>query len=1546
MKDSRLRPSMLRLHIVARFALLLAAVLSVDAGAEALRRDFHFQSLGSDQGLAQNTIGAILQDRAGFMWIGTQGGLQRYDGYAFRTFEHLDDDPGGPTEGPVSALLEDAQGVIWIGTAGTGVARLDATSGSIQRVPIADDAPADLATVHALALDPGRGVWVGTDAGLGRIDARGTKLEAAIALPRSEGRGARVRQLSLAEDGTLWIASSLGLLKLAPQADALERVGGAVLDDVAALLIDHGHQLYVGSYDGLYRVDGAGVPTRVWPAQGSHAVSAVTEDARGRLWLAIPHEGLVAFDPSNGEELWLRPERNLPGSLPGALITSLTLDRSGLLWVGTSERGLARMNPAGSIFQYVVDREAAQDALPANNVRAVFEDAAGGLWIGTDGDGLKRYDPKTNQFEHYGDVIAHAFAVVPAKHPDLRVVVPAGRANARAPAEESPELRITALSGTGEGRLWVATDRGIALFDPARRTARVLPLDEESGLADAEVRSVLTARDGRLWLGTAFHGLARFDAPAERWQLFRADSGSPRLSSNTVLTLHQDRAGNIWVGTLNGLNMIEAGGTNVRVFRQDADDPRSLAGNLVRAIHESADGTIWVGTQAGLNRVDGLEGERMRFTRWLPRDGLPNGTIYAIGEDAMGRLWLSTNKGLASFDRSAQTFRTFNAVDGLESTEFNSGAYAALRDGRLVFGGADGLTLFSPQAVVGSRYPAPVVFTNVSIGDASRRVLRDTDSVHMTQADRIVRFEFAALDFAAPDRNRFQYRLEGFDDRWVDAGTRHEATYTNLDAGRYRFQVRAANHDGYWNEAQAAIGLVVTPPWWAGKEALVLYGLALIAAIALWWRSLRRRRSELARHRHDLQQREDRLRLALWGSGDEFWDWDMRNDTLVVTGVGEILRNPHEGQPIAAQAWIRDNIHPDDMPAVRQRIDEHSAGLTDTLESEHRLRSSRGDWVWVLARARIVERDEHGAPLRMCGTARNIMATRAADREHRIAQEVIRSMTEALTVTDLEFRFVSVNPAFTRMTGWREHEVIGRVASLLNCAQHPPEHYLSMREALERNGHWRGELWQRRKDNEEFLCWLELTEVRDASGARTHFVGVLNDITDRKRAEQELRYLANYDTLTGLPNRTLLSERLGHAIIRARRGNRKVAVLFLDLDRFKHVNDSMGHAAGDRMLKAAGSRLRHVVREGDTVARLGGDEFTVVLEDVAGNLEAEHIAQKVIAAFDQPLELDNGQEVVISPSIGISFYPDHGQVPTDLLKFADTAMYQAKERGRRTYMVYTEAMDAAARLRATTVTALRKALERNEFSLVYQPKLSLLDERITGVEALLRWRSEDLGNVPPTAFIPIAEETGMIIEIGEWVVGQACAQLAHWRDAGIRDITMSVNVSVLQLLRGDLTQRLCDILAEHDIAPNQLELELTESMVMANAEQSITTLRQLKAVGVTLAIDDFGTGYSSLSYLKRLPIDALKIDKEFVGDITTDPDDEAITATVITMAHSLGLNVVAEGVESAEQVEYLREQGCDEIQGHWLSLPLPPDQCLAFLRERAIRRRIALGEPR
>jgi diguanylate cyclase (GGDEF)-like protein/PAS domain S-box-containing protein len=636
---------------------------------------------------------------------------------------------------------------------------------------------------------------------------------------------------------------------------------------------------------------------------------------------------------------------------------------------------------------------------------------------------------------------------------------------------------------------------------------------------------------------------------------------------------------------------------------------------------------------------------------------------------------------------------------------------------------------------------------------------------------------------------------------------------------------------------------------------------------------------------------------------------------------------------MSADDWRLRVVHPDDLAQVEQRLYDHVEGRRGFFESEHRIRHATGDWIWVLSRGKIVERDDDGKALRVCGTARNITASRLAERDRRIASGVIDSMSEAVSVTDLDFRFVSVNRAFTRMLGYEESEILEQPATLLDSSRHTPQQYQAMRATLIDNGHWRGELWQQRKNGEEFLCWIEIVEVRDEAGMRTHFVAVMADITDRKRAEQELRYLANYDTLTGLPNRALLGERLAHAVIRARRTSRKVAVLFLDLDRFKHVNDSMGHAAGDRVLKAVGARLRACVPEAATVARLGGDEFTVVLEDIEHADEPQKLASRLLEVFATPLTLDSGQEVVISPSIGISLYPDHGQVPTDLLKYADTAMYQAKEDGRNMYMVYTAAMDAAARRRADMISALRLALERNELSLVYQPMLDLDEGRITGMEALLRWKNPELGDVPPTIFIPLAEEAGLIGRIGEFVLYRACAQLREWQERGLRDVTMSVNLSALQLLRDELTQRLCEILAELRLEPQQLELELTESVLMANAELAIHTLDRLHALGVSIAIDDFGTGYSSLSYLKRLPIDSIKIDRSFVGDITTDPDDEAITKTIITMAHSLGLNVIAEGVETIEQLEYLHEQRCDEIQGHWLSPPLSAADCFTFVRE-------------
>ncbi|MFT4178138.1 MAG: EAL domain-containing protein [Thermomonas sp.] len=718
------------------------------------------------------------------------------------------------------------------------------------------------------------------------------------------------------------------------------------------------------------------------------------------------------------------------------------------------------------------------------------------------------------------------------------------------------------------------------------------------------------------------------------------------------------------------------------------------------------------------------------------------------------------------------------------------------------------------------------------------------------------------------------------------------------------------------------------------NSSYVLVMLVALLVLALAWLAIathRRREREQREHMEALRRREHHLHLALWASGELYWQYDLEKHelerTLVAPGSSDELT-------VLVDLDKDHEIHPDDMPLVIERLRDYVRGKTSIFLSEHRIRDNEGEWLWMRARGRAVMRSAEGRVVRMAGTARNVTNIRAKERERRIAGEVMRNMAEGVVVVDADFRFVAVNPAFTRISGYEEADVIGKDASLLNSDRHSPEFYAQSRGQIEANEHWACEMWQRRKDGHEFLCAMQANALLEPGTGRRLYVLVAADITERRRIEHELRYLANYDTLTSLPNRTLLSERLSRAIVRARRQNARMALLFLDLDRFKDVNDSLGHAIGDRILRAAAQRLLDVVGPSHTIARLGGDEFTVILEDIADYSEAEDCAQRIIDAFDAPLELDNRHEIPITPSIGISLFPEHAQVPTDMLKHADTAMYQAKAAGRRTYLRYADTMDGDIRRRASLVASLRKVVERGELHLVYQPQLALREGRICAVEALLRWNSPEHGEVSPASFIPLAEESGLIVSIGEWVLQQACRTLAQWRRDGLRELVVSVNVSAVQLLHSDLLGTVRKALDENGLPPSALELELTESVLMANAELATARLQAFRELGVSIAMDDFGTGYSSLAYLRKLPINTLKIDKAFIDDVDSagDSDDAAITATIVAMAHSLELKVIAEGVESAEQLAFLRQHHCDTVQGYWLARPLDDAACLGFIR--------------
>lgn len=712
----------------------------------------------------------------------------------------------------------------------------------------------------------------------------------------------------------------------------------------------------------------------------------------------------------------------------------------------------------------------------------------------------------------------------------------------------------------------------------------------------------------------------------------------------------------------------------------------------------------------------------------------------------------------------------------------------------------------------------------------------------------------------------------------------------------------------------------------AAWQAWAAFAIVLAGAGYVLYRRARRRTDTTSTV-------DERFKLALWASGELFWEYDPVQQHAYYLSIqsGEASAGD---LTVLGPFDVTPQIPEPDRLLIREALLRHLRGETPMYECTHRIDlNGTGDYSWVRARGRVVQRDAEGRALRLAGTARDITAEREALRAQRIATEVMRSMNEAVAVLDGEWRFVAVNGAFTRITGYTEEEVAGRPMSLLDGHRHDPADIRQRQADLQRDGFWSGESWEVRKDGEDILCRIDANPVPDPDGRQLYHVLVLEDITERKRAEQELRYLANYDTLTGLPNRSLLSERLSRAIVRARRENGRVAVLFMDIDRFKDINDSLGHATGDRILRAAGARVQQVVGAQHTVARLSGDEFTVVLEDVGSMQEAQAVAQRILEAFATPLSFGERLELAVSASIGISLYPDHGQVPTDLLKHADTAMYQAKAVGRRTWRVYSEAMDERDRRHAILASGLRRALEREELSLVYQPRKSMGTRRIVSAEALLRWDSHEFGEVSPCQFIALAEETGLIVDIGAWAMRQACLTLRGWHDAGLKDMRVSVNVSALQLQRGDLDTLVARVLADTGVDARHLELELTESIIMANPEENADTLRACRALGVSLAIDDFGTGYSSLAYLKRLPIDTLKIAREFVGDLTRDPDDEAITAAVIAMGHSLSKRVVAEGVEHAGQVAFLREHGCDEIQGHYVARALPADQLLSFAQD-------------
>ncbi|MDO9227864.1 MAG: EAL domain-containing protein [Pseudomonadota bacterium] len=660
------------------------------------------------------------------------------------------------------------------------------------------------------------------------------------------------------------------------------------------------------------------------------------------------------------------------------------------------------------------------------------------------------------------------------------------------------------------------------------------------------------------------------------------------------------------------------------------------------------------------------------------------------------------------------------------------------------------------------------------------------------------------------------------------------------------------------------------------------------------------------------------------------WSWNIASDAFLLSDeTCRILEMPPQSGKLQRKD-VLGLVHPDERDNVERAL-ASAIGHDSEFSTDFRILLPNGQARVVNGHAEAT-RDIGGKVIGLSGTLQDITQRKSREEKLRQAAVVFENTTEGVMITDAAGRIIAVNRSFSEITGYAEDQVVGQTGAFLKSGRHDEQFYASMWSAIRENGRWQGEIWNRRKNGDVFPEWLNISMVKDERGQIAQYVGVFSDISAMKESESRLDHLAHHDPLTSLPNRLLLNARMEHALARAHRGNTLLAVLFLDLDHFKNINDTLGHPIGDLLLQEVAQRLVQCVREEDTVARLGGDEFTILLEELDDSRFASSVAQKIIAVLAERFMLQ-GHEVFVTCSVGISIYPGDGGDITSLFKNADSALYRAKEQGRNNYQYYTEELTIRAMERLAMENDLRHALQRNELVLHYQPQVDLYNGCIIGMEALLRWQHPEIGLISPNAFIPLAEETGLIIPIGEWVLRTACARLKAWMDEGLPKIRMGVNLSSRQFNQNNLDEVVAAVLHDTGLPPDCLELELTERIIMQDAESTITILQKLRALGVQFSIDDFGTGYSSLSYLKRFPIDRIKIDQSFVREIISSAEDAAVSQAIISLAHSLNLKTVAEGVETAEQQEFLRTLQCDEIQGFHFSRPVPEQEISRLLRD-------------
>lgn len=1476
-----------------------------------------FSKISTENGLSQDTVNAMLIDNQGFLWIGTDGGLNRYNGY---TFQQITGTNNEIEEIGVYALFQDSKEKIWISTDWAGIFTLDLKSKQTQRI---GDwryklQPQWYQSASQFLQDESGAVWLTLDQ---MVVSRNGLLETTwFELPEELISEEHVIRHIWFDNEILLVGTTNGLFAVnrgTRESIKLDHLGTSAPSPDAnniKLLNVSKSTLWIGTVEGLFSLPFAELKRHILKNSAAPASSLRIPDLNIWEMLSVSEQqyylatdkGLYTFQAEGDQLQYIFQLTDSRYYLSDENIISMLSDDYGNLWLGTRHDGALHWSPRSTRFTNVFNHTGKPNEFSDNDIWSLYQQDEYRLWVGTS-NGLNRYDLVTGEVESY---LGTGLQKSGYSDSYIEQILPADNAN-----------------------LWLITAVGVSKFDTL--TGKLVPLDEfpEQSLAllNDFIKGASIDSQSNLWF-VSNYGVYRLGQDNKIQQL---DTSNYFDSSSVVERLFANVDGFPDSILIASVGQLSSYNTLTKEFTSIHKLPDTLSQRFVAPDSFVIDnnGVMWISYPSkGLYGIDAKTYEPLHhFTR---SNLLPSNSIYGLQLDIDGNIWMSSHHGLLKFYPDNQHIQRFTYVEGLIASEFNQGANVKLDDGRMIYGSPKGITIFDPAKMTNpkdGRYRVAISNLSVSTKPFVMPLANlDGQQIELDYDDVGITISFSTLAFEDQSSTRYLYQLTGGNNLTYPATRDPEVIIPKLDPGDYVFTVTAYDPNTGQKSEAASVSIKVNYALWASPMAYAIYLLLVISLLVLWWQTRRRRAKQIMLAHEQALDSKNRLSLALTASNSNVWEYHAGHDTLYAPRVSDELGYLEVDitLPFAKHLSF---IHPQDRSLYETRWQSFIDNKEASFDVTYRMKTKSDKWLWYRDVGSVVSESLKSQHLVVAGTYSNITESLANIEKVRLFGEAFKHTRDWVVIFDKEYRPIAVNQALCEVFSIDEFGDLGRQFNdvLELNSDHAPRFWQKIKE-LNITQHWKGEeelVLHSGKVCSVLINMTSITSVRNQEEV-DYYLMIMSDISEQKEAEKGLRHMANFDGLTNLPNRTLLLDRVKHAIDHATRHKTVVGLFFIDLDRFKQVNDSLGHDAGDELLIAISLRLTNLLRQDDTVARLGGDEFVVMVENVLQAEKLSVLAQQIITVLEAPVQLGN-QTVSVSSSIGIALFPNDANASEDLLRNADLAMYHAKEQGRSNFQYFTEHMNKQAQARLVLENQLKKAHQMKGFVNYYQPIVNINNGMVEGFEMLMRWPTDD-GMIPPDQFIPIAEELGLIEDMTWDALKRAMPTLVNWLEKG-REVYLSVNLSARHFERQISIEHITQLLHRYNLPVSALRFEITESALMRDYKRALEYMESMRKYGFVIALDDFGTGYSSLKYLKEFPIQVLKVDKSFVDDIGKNKSNEALVITTLRMADSLGMYCVAEGIEEQIQIDFFKHHGCDFLQGYFFSKPVPSEQTEVLL---------------